>query len=55
MIIGWLNVGLAGVGAEAPIKGLPMDSRVLYLNARIRRQPLSWGFHLNVDLTDVEL
>ena len=48
------NVGQVDVEVEAPIKGLPMDSRLPQLNARICRKPLNWGFRLNVGLADVE-
>ena len=46
------NVGPADVGAEAPIKGLPTDSKLVQLSARILRKPLNWGFRLNFGLAD---
>ena len=51
--IGWPNVGQANVGAEAPIKRLPIDARLDHLNARIDRKRLSWGFRLNVGSVDI--
>ena len=52
-IIGWLNVGQADVEAEAPIKGLPMDSSTKLDQLRIIRKPPNWGFRPNIGWADV--